>query len=327
MNLYNEALTKATLKRFFREDHESIYERYQDYLLFNNEHCLKEHDFENVFTLNSQLGNRLYFSFHFGPFLYILYHLIKRMEIDVIFIASQHSRDRVEHFIEFSKTVDLKFNENTVIYADSYTGFRQIVEAMKSGKALFSLIDIGSGSNAIDKSNNVKEIELLHETMLVRNSLFEIAAKLKYPITQGLGYWKDGKRHIELKDIEPEQFSMAAVWKDFEKMLVQYPEQWESYHTIYKFMKPSLPGDTDHIAREQDYTFCKDRYDILKDKDNKYLFTQEYFSFFKISDRTTEIIEYCETNNLTFKLDEIEELFEHNGFVTDLIKYKIIGTC
>ena len=327
MNVYNKIIVKSVIETIFKNNFsKDLFDNYIDYLEFNNKNCLN-FNFENEIISESVFGNRLYFSYHFGPFLYIQYFLLTKKNIDLIFIASKYSEDKVKSFINFAKKNNIKFDESCVIYADSFTGLKEVINAMKNNTALFTLIDIGAGQGTIQSSKNSTEINLINSKIYVRNSIFNISKKMNFPITQVLTYWEENKRVLKFKDFDSNNFSIKSSWHDFENLLNKFPNQWESYHTIYKFFKIELENADAIFENDDTYYFQNDNFILICENENNLLFSKVSFTFYKISTRFTDIINSCIADKIKFKLNEINDLIDNTNLIKELIKNKIINKC
>lgn len=330
MNVYNEFLAKSSIQTFFGKNHPYIFPKYKKYLEDNLSNTFDKNFPTEIKESGNLKSNAIYFSFHFGPFLFIPYYLIKEKKHNIKFIISESSSgDRIDYFLKFAEKDSFPLTVDNFIIADAPNGVKKILSAIKNGETIFVLIDIMVGTTPIDIGKNIVPVKLLNGNIRMRSAILNIAYKLKYPVFQSFACWNGRVREISFKEIEYNDSNyedlLQQIWDNFGELLSKHPSQWESYHTIYKFLSPAyLDTNNLDLLSELLYKFDESSIQIFHEKDYTYIGSFSTSKIFSASQKLISVIDYCIKEEVSFRISELLELFDNKDIVLELITHKII---
>ena len=326
MNQYNKFLAKSVIKKFFPDDYDKVYDGYLEFLKENLHRTFSSSTLTHTESFDFP-RNAIYVSFHYGPFLYIPYFLVTETDLNVKFIVSKSSLGKIDYFFQFARDKGINFTDENIIIGDSLKGIKRIVSAIKNKETLFVLIDISVGINQIDKSKNTFNINFLGNQLYVRSAVLNLAVKFDYPVVLSLANWYKEERCLKFSTIRNDSIDemLNTVWCSFEQCLLEDPTQWESYHTIYKYMrKPRRPIKYPQQRSNEKFAFCEKNFQMITDKGSIYLGARQTFEIFRISPELASLIDSCAEAQIPFTIKEFSEVFNNDEILDDLIYHEII---
>ncbi|MBV8324998.1 hypothetical protein [Chryseobacterium sp.] len=328
MNEYARFVTKGSIIKIFgREKYESVLKEYLQYNSFNKDIFLENTTIHNTIK---PIENVIYISFHFGPFFNIPITLL-RNRIDINFVASRLSTEKLDRFSHTITSEKLNFDKENILLGDTPTGMRKIIATLKNGGSVFSLIDTGVGLGDIRKSNNAQICDVLNAQLYAKSAIIQLAFKLKVPVVPVFSIWKNDHAVLSFEDpIYPSDETSPQevtdnIWKRFvNHYLVKYPEQWESYHTVYKLFAFDDPEYVIDIEDKNQYIVDGNNFEIIESDGFIHICAYSTFHIFRASDRVRQFLNMTAREGITLKLRDVYEILKGEEIIRLLIENNIL---
>ena len=196
MSKFVEFTSKGSIIKIFgRERAVDIIKGYFEY----NNAVVKERFMTSPVKYNNIIYPRsaVYVSFHFGPFFNAPLLLLKN-NINLNFVASKLSTTKLDQFSKIIAADDLTFTEDNVLLGDTPSGMRRIIEELKKGNSLFSLIDTGVGVGDIKKNGRALTYNLINAQLYVKSAIIQLAFKYDIPIVPVFSTWKKEEEIVQI---------------------------------------------------------------------------------------------------------------------------------
>lgn len=326
MNKFVEFVSKASIIKIFGKEKGKII--MQDYLCYNN---IDKECFVTSFTKCNNFAlpkSAIYVSFHFGPFFNIPL-LLLRNKINLNFIASKKSTRKLEQFSQVIFLEKLSFTENNILLGDTTMGMRRSIEKLKNGESLFSLIDTGVGLGNIKQSNHSLIYNLVNSEIYTKSAMIQLAFKYNIPIVPVFSVWKNGTADITFENIfyPSKETSFLSVikkiWDIFETRYLKYhPEQWESYHTIYKLF--NVRNEEIFFENNDYFTVDINSFEVIEEKGILYLCSYHTFNIFKTSKRVINFLRLVGKDHIKLKIKDIYEILNGYEIINMMLANKIL---
>ena len=338
-DLKNYHFLSANLLKFFPnisiEKHKSIYHDILSYRALQSIDTYCYSGFNSIKGVNiviekikKQKLPGIFVSFHLGSFRSAIVLLIQA-NLDVVLIIAplpyQVQKDKiVEQFIKikdfFKSTSDL------IIYpADKKDLSVHILSKTKKNYSVLAFIDGNTGMNGVFNQKNSVEIDFFGKKVFFRQGLATLSYYTKCPLIPIISYYdKDDYPHWEIKkSITPDSAkdvqdyaknATIKMFKILEDTLKVYPNQWEGWLYIHKFLKiesnPLTSIESEEL-KNHDYFLSINPNIGLFSYDNKY---------YVLNKETYVVVEL--SKEMFFKLDK-NRFFNANNEDVEDIKFLI----
>ena len=192
----------------------------------------------------------IFVSYHLGSFRSALALLIKA-NIDVVLIIDPLPYElQKDHIIEQYKQVKAHFNSTSdliIFPADKKDLSVQILAKTSKNYSVLAFVDGNTGYNGAFNQKNTVKVDFLGQKVAFRRGLAMLSYFTKCPMYPMLSYYDEHlKPHWEILDpiypdaeMKADDFADQTIKKLFgilEKALIQYPDQWEGWLYLHKFM-------------------------------------------------------------------------------------------
>ncbi|WP_443939438.1 hypothetical protein [Pedobacter sp. MW01-1-1] len=282
------SITKSILIHRERSIVEGKYNRILDSVQFG----------ANVNSILQQLKQcpSIIYSFHLGS-MHLINHWLAKNKLAYSFIASRRTLDEnLGHFLEMAERQTSAYGDIDLYYieADEPNAAVKMLRALKNGKHLLMYIDGNVGTKK--ENDRLTSIHFLAKRIAVRSG----AALLSYwsaaPLIGALAY-RNEKKIICMDFFEPlypqqqnlraieEKRLMQAAYDYFSVLLKKYPDQWECWIYLHKWLHVKELTYKAPITLPSDY----------------YVFNEQDFGLFRIKD---DCFLFCKRNYLSYELKE-----------------------
>ncbi|WP_131329501.1 LpxL/LpxP family acyltransferase [Chryseobacterium piperi] len=329
MNEYVSFVIKGSIMKIFGKDRfEDVLKKYLEYNSINKDIFLENPTLHNEIK---PISNAVYVSFHFGPFFNIPITLLRK-RVDINFVASKLSTEKLDRFSYTIASENLNFNKENILLGDTPTGMRKVIETLRNGGSIFSLIDTGVGLGDIRRSNNAQVCDVLNAKLYAKSAIVQLAFKLKVPIVPIFSTWQDNKAVLNFEeaiypsdDITPQEVT-DRLWKRFvSTYLVKHPEQWESYHTVYKLFAFEDADDQEiNLEDEALYRLDDNNFEILESDGYIHICAYSTFKIFRASDRVRQFLNLAVKDGIQLKLKDVYEILKGENIIKLLIENNIL---
>lgn len=251
----------------------------------------------------------IFVSFHLGSFRSALAFLVKA-NIDVVLIIDPLPYEmQKDGIIEQYEKVKAFFNSTSdliIFPADKKDLSIQILAKTKKNYSVLAFIDGNTGFNGVFNQKNTVKVDFLGQKVSFRRGLAMLSYYTKCPMYPMISHydsefkprWDVYDAILPSKDESPMVYSERAIielFGTFEKALKKYPDQWEGWLYLHKFLDLTAPDNED----------CYDAKDVLVPNNSVGLFSYDdmYYVFNK------ENYKIVEVDQETFKKMANQETF------------------
>ena len=289
-----------------KEKHKSIYHSILSYRalqsidthFYNSFNSIKGVDTVSE-KIKQQKSPSIFVSFHLGSFRSVMAFLIKAnlnviLIIDPLPFQIQIQKDDIIN--QYKKIKDF-FNSTSdlIIYpADRKDLSIQILSKTKENYSVLAFVDGNTGMNGAFNQKNAVNVNFLGQKVFFRKGLAMLSYYTKCPLIPILSYYdEDDYPHWEIKkpivpnsELNAQDYATSAtvtIFKILEEALKFYPDQWEGWLYLHKFLNMELKNDNEVLEYknngsrlevnpniglfaydEKYYVFNKDTYTIIE---------------------------------------------------------------
>ncbi len=306
------------LPNFPKEKHKSFYHNILSYRalqgidthFYNSFNSIK-----GVDTVSKKIEQQklpgIFVSFHLGSFRSAMAFLIQANLDVVLIIDPLPYRIQKNDIINQYEKIKEFFNSNSnlIIYpADKKDLSIQILLKTKQNYSVLAFIDGNTGMNGAFNQNNSVTAKFLGRKVFFRKGLAMLSYYTKCPLIPILSYYDDEDYpHWEIIDpitpnleLSVQEYAKTAtikIVKILEEALKLYPDQWEGWLYLHKFLDIEITNEREVLESEINTN-------TLKINPNIGLFAYDE-KFYVLNKDTYAIVEL--THNIFIKLD-------HNRF-------------
>lgn len=237
--------------------------------------------------------------------------------------------------------------ELEIINAEEATGALKALRRLKQGKSLLLYIDGNTGVGGhTASSDKYLAVDFLSHSLNARKGIAYLSHIANVPIVPILCVrtgWLD--RRIDLcepivPDLEIDrgaycQRTTQALFAKLEEYVRRYPQQWEGWMYVHKFIIASQDTDNVTIMKTETaaipefrsdipFTFNESRFSLLAFPKGDYLFDKQTFKVIEVPDTMKQVLMACmepvafpDLSFETFIVSEkaIRDLFNHNVII------------
>jgi len=315
--LLSRFLTEMPIKKHFAIYKENlVYESYKTEthtkegdLLINQRSKFTPKSFENLQELKTK--PHIITTFHLGMYLTNANFLYANgIEFTALISSNSlsHNGNRFRDIMKNGQNFDLKF-----IDAEDKNSALTSIRELKSGKSLLIYIDGNLG--AIEKKENLCEINFLDSKINVRKGVSFISYLTKIPIVNVFNYIEDNKDivyHISNPIISnnknEDALIMEKIWNEFSVFLKEYPEQWEVWRYLHKSLLDKSNKTADYLNNYNDIEVQN----VIDNINKSFCFNLEEYALF-ITSEDTYVLDK-KTLNSYFIVPKYEDLLRKSLF-------------
>jgi|SRR5690554_93282 len=289
--------------------HQSWAQIDQNYLHLVDTTNIKDH--QNILKKASSKSPYIFCTFHLGSYRLINFILASNkipfnLITDDNYIKSQGEYSKLLFDNALNKFYNKSLEEVTpidILNAENPNIAFEASRKLKEGCSLLFYIDGNTGVGGVlhNKEKNVK-INFLNHEIYARKGIAFISYLTNTPIVPVINLrtgWLDRETHIlppihPNKDISRNEYidsTTKSLYKIFETYLKKYPEQWEGWFYIHKFMSSKPKGKNN----KQGF------HEYMIDVDKDYIFNFEYFGLMDYN------IKKCLLHKSTFETSIIDD--------------------
>ncbi len=314
-----------------KKKHKSIYHEILSYRALQSIDTHFYENFKNIEGVNAidkniknQLSPSIYISYHLGSFRSAMAFLIKANLNVVLIVDPLPYKMQKDLIIDKYEKIKAFFNSTSdlIIYpADKKDLSIQILSKTKSNYSVLAFVDGNTGMNGDFNQKNSVKVDFLGQKIFFRKGLAMLSYYTKCPIIPLLSYYDENDTSCwEMKDpiIPSSQLSAQdyaenatiKIFKVLEEALKLYPNQWEGWLYLHKFMDLELKNNLETVVFENSthqleinpniglfaydekfYVLNKETYSVIEL--NKKMFTKlDQKIFFDINDEDIDNINF-----------------------------------
>lgn len=247
-----------------KEKHKSIYHNILSYRalqgidthFYNSFNSIKGVDTVSAKIKQQKLPG-IFVSFHLGSFRSAMAFLIKANLNVVLIIDPLPFQIQKDDIINQYKKIKDFFNSTSdlIIYpADRKDLSIQILSKTKENYSVLAFVDGNTGMNGAFNQKNAVKVNFLGQKVFFRKGLAMLSYYTKCPLIPILSYYdEDDYPHWEIKnpiipnlELNAQDYATSAtvkVFKILEDALKSYPDQWEGWLYLHKFLDIELKND------------------------------------------------------------------------------------
>ncbi len=248
--------------------------------------------FKNITEIKHLQKPKIFTTFHLGSYRILNSFLTKHGFNSTLIVDEEVYSTQKETFLKGWKIVDDYYKNNssfTVLNAEKRSIILTLMRLMKTNNVLIVYLDGNTGTGKkLNKNPNLTTIEFLKNKMFVRKGFAFLSNILKANIIPVLSYRNNGKNNLHFYKEMPYNATISREqsinkiinynFKNFEKHLLKYPEQWEGWFymqkwfDLAKFKKQpySKINDIKGIVNSKRYIpfkYCVNKYFLLDKTD------------------------------------------------------------
>lgn len=238
----------------------------------------------------------IFCAFHFSSYRLGLFKLLSLGRQITIVASDDIIKTQGELIIRCCHSISNTFT-GKIINANSPFSIRQMLRELQDGNDLFIYTDGNTGTDGMSRTNsNLTEINILKYKILARTGVAFLSYLSHSPIVPIIVCRYDNE--WPLLEVYPPIFpdkntdkntfcaeTMNKLYSILDYYLQKYPEQWEPWLYLYKF----IPSCNNHVEKKGinksgNYMFNKKRYTFVSDLyGNRYLFDKDDISAVALS--------------------------------------------
>lgn len=252
----------------------------------------------------------IFCAFHFSSYRLGLFKLLSLGRRITVVASEDIIKTQGDLIIQCCHSISGSFTDK-IINANSPVSIRQMLRELQSGNDLFIYTDGNTGTDGMSRTNcNLAEINLLNSKILVRTGVAYLSYLSQCPIVPIIVCRYDNEwpafevfpSLLPNRDTDKNTFcsdTMNKLYSILNHYLQKYPEQWEPWLYLYKF----IPSNNSHaeqkkICSNANYTFNKKRYTFVTDPYGKrYLFDKDDISAIALSPEEFSMLQGCSKLN------------------------------
>ncbi len=199
-------------------------------------------------------------AFHLGPYSNIPCELgYMGFNIDML-VSEDVAQKQGDFYQKIAKIVNAS-GKLEIFVSRKVSELKNILRRLKQGNLLLFYIDGNDGLKYIDETRkSVAEFNLLEMPVKIRTGVPRLARMAQVPIVMAFSYYDQaGEKVIEFLDpTDPPDKNSHIQWtiriyKQFEKYLRKYPEQWEGWFYPFRFWPDMNPPTAESETLTQKY--------------------------------------------------------------------------
>jgi len=265
---------------------------------------INDTSFENIENIKHLKTPTIFTTFHLGSYRILNSFLTKHGFNSTLIVDEDVYTNQKEDFIKSWKIIENHYKNNssfTILNAEKRSVILTLMRLIKkTNNVLIIYLDGNTGTGRKLKENpNLITIDFLKNKMFVRKGFAYLSNILKTNIVPVLSYRDNGKNNLHFfkemsydQTISREQSIHKIInynFKNFEKYLKKYPEQWEGWFYMHKWFqinefkkqqyhKTSLVKGIANFKRYIPFKYCVNQYFLLdKTNYNSYAISQETY--------------------------------------------------
>lgn len=264
----------------------------------------------------------IFCAFHFSSYRLGVFKLLSLGRRITVVASEDIIRTQGDLIAKYCGSISKSFT-NKIINANSPFSVRQMLRELQNGNDLFVYIDGNTGTDGMSRINrNLAEINLLNHKILVRTGVALLSYLSQCPIVPVIvcrynNDWPVFEVYPQLfpdNNTDKKTFcdnTMNKLYSILNNYLQLFPEQWEPWLYLYKFIPPVNCSEKKiDIYESRDYTLNEKRYIFISDPSGcKYLFDKKDISAITLTPEEYLIL----SNNKT--LNYIEHGSSLNRFI------------
>jgi Lauroyl/myristoyl acyltransferase len=264
---------------------------------------------------------RIFCTFHMGS--YRLINLLLYWHgIDFVLVLSKETlKEQKEQYLKAYDDIRKLRGMNSTfefIEAENPSSMLSMVRALKKGKSLLFYIDGNTGVGGIGKTDDkMLPIKFLATTIYARKGIAFLSHKCNVPIINCFSYIKEHRDIVTMQFNDPinpadgdkdiNSFCMNTtqkIYDEFAEVLKLYPEQWEGWIYINRYMDLNMYQDTEeavtNFGSDKKFAYNHERFNTFTHTDQQYLFDNLTYNTYPI---TQEFVDMLNGKQL-FTLDD-----------------------
>ena len=256
----------------------------------------------NVNLFNNPNQNFIVSAFHLGSYRSIANLLLQKSHNFSVLVRKEIYAEQMDRFLLLNQRMHDRFGTptgSTVLNAEDPSVLVRMLRELRDGRSLLTYLDGNTGTDTQDK---LVEIDFLNQKILARQGLSYLSFMTKVPVVPVVCYRKaDGRNVLHIGEpISPnnmtkrEQYAQEttqSMFNFFGTFLNKYPEQWEGWHYVHKFLRPTPPSyPISQSIKKLVYSFNATRYDIFDLKTSPLLFDNTSYQTFEITPDLKEFL-------------------------------------
>ena len=256
----------------------------------------------NIDLFNDPNQNFIVSAFHLGSYRSIGNLLLQKKYDFSLLVRKEIYAEQMDRFLLFNQKMHDHFGTptgSTVLNAEDPSVLVKMLRELRSGRSLLTYLD---GNTGTDTQDSLVEIDFLNQRILARQGLSYLSFMAKVPIVPVVCYRKpDGRNVLHIGEpislnntAKREQYAQEttqSMFNFFGGFLNKYPDQWEGWHYVHKFLQPTPPTyPTYQSVKKLVYSFNTTRYDIFDLKTSPLLFDNTSYQTFEITPDLKEFL-------------------------------------
>ena len=306
------AIFSANLTNFLpavaRSEHAGLYRELLLHKTYENfdQQVLSILDFTdlegNVDLFNDPSQNFIVSAFHLGSYRSIGNLLLRKGYEFSLMVRKEIYAEQMDQFLDIKQKMQNQFgtsNNSHVLNAEDPSVLVKILRELRDGRSLLTYLDGNTGTDTKDK---LVEIGFLNQRILARKGLAYLSYMAKVPIVPVICYRRANGRNVMHigTPVSPdatsdrEQYAQETTQTMFNflgSFLNKYPSQWEGWHYVHKFLKPTTPTfPTVRTTKKLSYHFNTTRYVIFDLQTSPLLFDNASYQTYEITPDLKELL-------------------------------------
>lgn len=231
----------------------------------------------------------IFTTFHLGSYRLINHFLIKQgISFDLLIAKNTYEREGNIFEVIYNKNKIDEHQKIGLIDAENSSAIFSMLRCLKNGRSLLIYMDGNTGIGSNSKNNiNLSLTKLGDGEILARKGAMEISFLTNIPIINILSFVENSRTKLKFYPIinfnegtkeEYANYALSEIYKQFETLLLKYPDQWEGWFYIHKSLcvknRHASDNQPDKISYRNKYLFNYFDYGIFKIKEKYYLFNK-----------------------------------------------------